>query len=434
MMGTLRGAAKGALAELREPGQKILLFNVKYSANLGDGLIAECLEREIRAQMPQAEVESVDLAGRVEYRPGTAARLAVLTTMNASPLVARQAFVKLVLGARLRGALVPSWRRRLRGVDAVVLGGGNLLSDSDLNFPLKIDAALGAAREAGAPIGVFAVGVSDNWSAEGARLFSQAFGGAPLFFSSVRDFKSADVWRRRLSPLGVKPATVVCDPGLLASAHFPAAPRRETASPVVGLGIMHPTLARYHSNERPVPTRSQREWLIQFASACLAQGWTLRLFTNGSPEDEAYLKAIAADLRACPGAERIRTEPRFSTPAQLAQFVSGLDLMFAHRLHANIAAYSYGVPQIGFSWDSKLASFLDQVGRGDCLVTAGVDSVEATVGLGVRELRVGIDRAVQARTLYRAREDIGQLLSAIRQTIVALNPAKVLSARQAAPA
>lgn len=47
--------------------RRIVLFNVKYSPDLGDGLLSECLERELGRSLPGCEVVSIDLAGRTAY-------------------------------------------------------------------------------------------------------------------------------------------------------------------------------------------------------------------------------------------------------------------------------------------------------------------------------------------------------------------------------
>jgi hypothetical protein len=53
----------------------------------------------------------------------------------------------------------------------------------------------------------------------------------------------------------------------------------------------------------------------------------------------------------------------FATPADLAVFVAGCDLIIAHRMHACIAAHSFAVPTIGLTWDEKLTSFFALAGR-----------------------------------------------------------------------
>jgi hypothetical protein len=53
------------------PARRIALLNVKYSPNLGDGLLSECLEAELahtfQAIAPGTQVFSIDLAGRRAY-------------------------------------------------------------------------------------------------------------------------------------------------------------------------------------------------------------------------------------------------------------------------------------------------------------------------------------------------------------------------------
>ena len=60
---------------------KILVFNVKYSENLGDGLLADCIEETLRAE--GGEVETLDLAGRTAV--GTSSGIAARTPAMARP-------------------------------------------------------------------------------------------------------------------------------------------------------------------------------------------------------------------------------------------------------------------------------------------------------------------------------------------------------------
>ena len=350
---------RGARAECLRVG----LFNVKFSPNLGDGLLSECLEAELRVALPAVSFDTFDLAGRTKYAKGSRLRSSALAVLHHSPQALRHAVAQTALGYKLRRGLRQRWREALHGLDAVIVGGGNLLSDSDLNFPLKLDAAMAEVRAAHVPAGVFGVGVSDNWSTRGETLFRRAFADRELYFASVREPRSAEIWRRRLGPAGVQDACVVHDPGVLAAIHFPRMARDAGAVPLIGLGLTNPVALKYHSDEPVQPPKEQEDWYVALAHGCLAKGWTLAVFTNGSPEDASYMDQLRPRLSAIAPAGRIVFVPGFHTPAELAGFIATLDLLMAHRLHANIAAYSYAIPQIGFSWDVKLKSFLARVGR-----------------------------------------------------------------------
>ncbi len=128
----------------------------------------------------------------------------------------RQIIVAFILGRQLRRAIRPRWRRALKGIDGILIGGGNLISDIDLNFPLKIEALSLELKEMGIPVGLMAVGVADNWTPWGERLFRAAFSQLELAAVFVRDAKSKEIWERRMKQDDF-PAAVVCpDPAVLA--------------------------------------------------------------------------------------------------------------------------------------------------------------------------------------------------------------------------
>ena len=174
--------------------------------------------------------------------------------------------------------------------------------------------------------------------------------------------------------------------------------------------------------------RDLEDWFVALAAACLAAGWRVAAFTNGSSEDESFLAQLAPRLAALSPAGAASVVPRFADPRALAEFVAGLDLLMAHRLHANIAAYAYGVPQIGFAWDVKLKSFLERVDRADCLATAGRDPVDGVVALAARQLESGVDPARRTAAVGEARDSVAALGQALMDGI-ARNRRRAAAAR-----
>ncbi len=386
-------------------------LNVKYSPNLGDGLLAECLEAELAANGPDIRTVAIDLAGRTAYGDGMRHRRAVLSLLEAAPGGLRQVGVGMALGLTVQRKLRPRWRELLRGVDALVLGGGNLLADADLNFPMKIEGALSEAAAAGIPLGIYGIGVSDNWSPKGQALFERAMTMARPIHVAVRDPLSKAIWDRRLGPVGVPWAQVCPDPAVLAAIHFPAA-QKAPSSPRVGLGITNPIALRYHAADVTVRDEEMAAWMGELVQAMAAKGWNVVLFTNGSPEDRDYLAKIAPRLQAVAGNASVA--PGFSQPGELAAFISGLDLVMAHRMHACIAAYAYAKPHIGFAWDTKLQSFFDSVGRGEFVVEAGRTATGDIMRLAERALREGVDDAIHAACVRDTRRGIARLVDALR--------------------
>jgi len=400
---------------------RIALLNVKFSPNLGDGLLSECLERELAVALPGADVVSIDLAGRNHYRGhGPSRRGRVIALLEALPRWARRRAVRVALALLVRFRLRRHVRERLRGIDAVVVGGGNLLSDTDLNFPMKLSGALGEVARAGLPVAVHAVGVNRRWSRTGHQLFVRALCAAPLITATVRDRRSQRAWHDLLEPHGLPTAGLSGDPGLLARCHFDP-PRREfagggTGPALVGLCITSPLAVRYHAG-RPPPQVDFATWYLCAARALAAAGLRVVLFTNGSPEDRAFLSRHAAQWGAAPDgappAHSVALAPAFATPAELVEFIAGCDVIIAHRMHACIVAHSFAIPAVGLKWDVKLESFFALAGRdafiADC---ADLDPASLTA-LTRRAISTGVDRDALDRLIAMTRTDIARLAEQI---------------------
>ncbi len=388
----------------------LTIFNVKYSPNLGDGLLSECLEAEARESWPGSVVISLDLAGRRMYGPGGRLRPLKLALLELLSARARAFVAGWVLRRLARTRLKPAWRRQLAGSGAVIIGGGNLFADADLNFPIKIHAALTEANRRRLPVAVHAVGVTPNWSAEGARLFGEGLSEADLVAVAVRDERSRMAWDRLLDPAAVRRAEITVDPGLLTARHFPAAIQQAGAVPHIALGITDPVALRYHGGQASAAMLV--DWFGGLIDALGQQPCRISLFTNGSPEDRRFLKRIAPRLIAR-ARNRVSVAPAFARPTDLAAFIAGCDLVMAHRMHACIAAYSYRVPTIGFVWDVKLQSFFEMTDRARYIIDPATMPPEAAADLAFAAMAEGIAPAIHNRLVNRCRRDVAILVGAL---------------------
>ncbi|HEY9235147.1 MAG TPA: hypothetical protein VIP08_08945, partial [Phenylobacterium sp.] len=61
----------------------IAVANVKFSPNLGDGLLAECLEAELARG--GAQTLAIDIAGREAFGEGLRNRRAILSLLEMAP-------------------------------------------------------------------------------------------------------------------------------------------------------------------------------------------------------------------------------------------------------------------------------------------------------------------------------------------------------------
>ena len=392
---------------------KLVIFNVKYSPNLGDGVIAECLEHALRGNIPGAHIVTLDLAGRTGWSvPAAAApRLRRLALLRRMPGWMRDVAVGAALAFLLRFVLRRTWRRELADADLAIFGGGQLIQDSDLNFPLKLAGAADECRRLALPIAIYAVGAAPSRSPRGRRLLQRLLQAPRLMHVAARDPQSAE----ELHKLG-SDAVVLCrDPGLLAARLWPVRTRPARARPLVGLGITHAALLRHHAHHDVIDGDiALADLYVELVGDLVSAGYDVVCFSNGAAEDEALLAVLRGRFAqsSLPGSH-VRTAPRSGTPRGLAALIAGFDAVIAHRLHACVLAYSYRIPHLGLTWDRKLQAFFATVHRAKYAVPLHATTRTTIVRLLQEACREGIDATVHARVLSETAQAIRHLSDAL---------------------
>ncbi|MEO1205510.1 MAG: polysaccharide pyruvyl transferase family protein [Pseudomonadota bacterium] len=407
----------------REIG-KIAIFNVKYSPNLGDGIIAECLEHQLQKSFASAQIVSIDLAGRTDWqRPKHSnLRRTMLWILQTLPQNLRDAAMQTVFGALVDRKLAPFYAGELAGAEVALIGGGQLIQDVDLNFPLKLTCVARTCRALHVPMGLVAVGASRPEPAvgRGKQLLSDLLDDT-LFIATARDEASIDNLKKR----GCDCVSMCRDPGLLASRKWPVArngPRDESRT--IGLGITHPIVLAHHGTGQ---SRPQSQELTITAFARLARALTdegrnrVVLFTNGAAEDveacDRVLVRLSEFASGEPGLDQISRAERPPGPRALAEQIAGFDAVVAHRLHANIVAYSYARPMIGLQWDKKLDGFFEAVGHGDRLMELAGNNCDDIARRTFRALDEPFDFGRHAAELDQCERDIENVARSIQETL-----------------
>ncbi len=390
---------------------KIVIFNVKYSENLGDGILAQCLETALARGMATPDVTTIDLAGRTAFGTGGGGRRRqVLKVLQALPSALRRLVVRRALAPKLRRLQV-EWQNAIDAADAVVIGGGNLFQDDDLNFPLKVGAALDCIRRSGKPLAIYAVGASRDWSHQARQLFG-AIENCQLVHVSVRDTIASGNWIGHF-PAGPH-AEILPDPGLLIRDIVET--QDIEASKIddrpIGICVTDPLILRRHSSRQAhgIPFRHADDYR-HLLGLLLDAGYRICLFTNGAQEDQAFARRIL-DANALVGhidSGELHLAARPKTPQDLVRIIASTQVILAHRLHACIAAYSLGVPPVGLGWDPKVDGFFQFIGHSDHFAGDATISAQQVASLLEEAARRGIDPAIHAAVLDQARAGIAQL-------------------------
>lgn len=404
----------GAGARPRRSGARVRIFNVKYSPNLGDGLLSECLEQALIDCGASPDTWSVDLAARTAFGAGSSRRAAQLRLLDAVPAPLRRVVVRAPLAIQSNRLWRPHYRQALHAADCIVIGGGNLITDLDLNFPTKIALAVEEAARRSLPVFIYGCGVSGNWSARGRALLETALRRKLIRRVFVRDERSRLIWNDLAGTASGLEATPVRDPGLLAAERYGLHPRvRDEGPPAIGIGITSQLALRYHSDRPPSPAELDA-WYLGLAQSLIAQGRKVAVFTNGTPEDRACMRRLRPAFEAI-GSGVSFLEAR--TPEELTRLIAGLGAIAAFRMHAVIAAYSCGVPFLALAWDPKLDAFLHSVGREHWLCHPVRTPAETAAGHLLAAMYSGIPEAERELVVRQARRGVAMLQEEIARAL-----------------
>lgn len=358
---------------------RVRLFNAKFSPNLGDGLLSECLEKAlIENGCSRSGTYSIDVAGRTEYVLGGTSRSSVLRLLHIMPAKIRRLLLKVPMAVAAKFKWKPHYRAHLENADAVVIGGGNLFADLDLNFPTKLSLLLEEAKRRRLPVLIYGVGVSSTWSDEGVRLLRNSMKGSFIPYVAVRDQESKENFDQRFGVMLGREAIVVRDPGLLISRFVEGLNQVHPVRTVIGLCITGAVAIRYHSTYQ-IEDNALEAWFSSLYNDLDQSGYAVQLFTNGSPEDVEAAKRVVRRLELDGIQPALKPCLRPSDPSELAELISTCALVVGFRMHALIAAYSYGREIIALRWDRKLDSFMASVGLQDWVVWPGDTSPKMVV-------------------------------------------------------
>jgi len=388
---------------------KIVQFGLHYSPNVGDGIISECLAHACRKLHPGCEFRTVDLSGRHGFGQETVGnRDLALAVLRALPRRLRQWIVINRLNALL-DRVEPDWLAATEGADLAILGGGQIFSDADLNFCLKVAAAARVFRVKRVPVVIHAVGVSRNWSEKGSALFHEVF-QTDLRAVGLRDQPSVSAWRDQVRKALPEPH-LTRDPGLLAAMCYGS---KQPPSGRVGLCVTTPEILSYHADSAVAGVAARGvAFFADLALALIQRGARVTLFCNGAHEDRAALQQLAAfpEITGHIADGTVTIAPAPDTPADLAAIISGCRAIIAHRLHACIVAYAYQIPIIGLGWDSKVSSFFSSVQSERFFVGSGGAGADGVADLAMAAIEAGIDPAQHTQAIDETLDAVADALS-----------------------
>jgi polysaccharide pyruvyl transferase WcaK-like protein len=372
--------AGGSIDQSRPP--TILLLSPSGWGNLGDGAILDSTIHAIRSRWSAARIVGVTLSpGDTEQRHGIEGFLLAGRSLSGYGMIGRPERGEAPWDADLPGTTrlsrVPLLRRPVRFLndtlltalaeprhtraaaqlvaecDLVIAAGGGQLDEfwgGPWGHPFALYKWGRLARRAGVPFALLSVGMCELETG-----LARWFVHRALELTTYRSFRD-QVSSRRAAALGVRvPLPVV--PDLAYGVPLPTATLAVETGPVRRVGVS------------PIAFRDPRAWpggdaaffqgyvqhVANFVRGLLADGCEVSLFASDWC-DWAVVDDVHAALAPAERARVTIADTRSVTA--LLEYLSGLDLVMASRLHGLLLAQRAGRPTIALSYDLKVDTLM----------------------------------------------------------------------------
>ncbi len=343
----------------------IVIFNDKFSDNLGDGILSECLEKLMSDALPDCNVVTLDIDGKEDFREDHSCSNHASITGHLKQII-KQNLPRIVKDKLIFLSKTKSILGKLKNLDkdktVFMIGGGHLISGTSSYFPIRIHAICSVAKKFNIPVFIQSVGVSpvDTWTEQGKQHLMKALNMGVIVNVAVRDEESLSMWNDINS--SAPKASLSYDPAILASYVYQSSLQPNSGPKRIGLNVMNKNIVQEIGQNKAIESENIYVSLVE---KMLDQNYDVVFFTNGDFKDQILLnkiKGMMAHNTKCVFLDRP------ATPTELVTIISQFDAMLGFRMHSCITAYSLKIPHIGVQWDIKLKSFFDIVKRSDDLI------------------------------------------------------------------
>ena len=153
---------------------------------------------------------------------------------------------------------------------------------------------------------------------------------------------------------------------------------------------------------------------VETITLLLNAGYRVKLFTNGEAADDKFLHGkLKRKVRTAIKRGKLKIADRPKTPEDLVREISDCNGIIAHRLHANIIAYSYKIPHIAISTNRKLDGFFNVTQRARFCLSAREATPTSIVEHLQNALKHGVSETHHREIMLATELDLNRLSKAV---------------------
>ena len=399
---------------------RITIFGVRYSPNLGDGIISDCLKHLVEeasvSKHKNLEVQAFDLAARTAFsNDKIEPRAKLISLLSKLPSFVRQVIIGSYLLLNYLRRFGPYYERVISKSDLVIIGGGQILSDTDLNFPIKIYGLTRKIIRRKISVCFSACGAANNWGVIGQVLFNRSFSSPTVKYIGCRDEQSLTTMSTYLSETAKRHLHHQPDPALFVQETY-SVKRSVNKQLNVGIGFASFNNMKYSGEGTSFTQEGWFKLISTLIRDLNMSDISVFLFTNGAAEDEKCLDSFESYILSKGLALNYKRIARPQTPKDLVTTISKADCILAYRLHASITSFGLDIPSIGFYWDDKISSFYQQINRERFCIRSTQMRAQELSDLIFEAINIGVDSSLLLQLKGELKTTIDEMLHMALET------------------
>lgn len=388
-----------------------------FSNNFGDPVIVESVRYIIENNINKSTITMIDLDGRTKFKKVTidGKKENKLQTIKKAKeylkfesLKSLQQFYYWQTIDKKR--LSKYFYNKVREIDVLVIAGGQLIMNNNLNFPLRINLLIDIAKACNVKVIFNACGVQNaHRYSFGNKLIKSYLNKQNVVSISTRD--DIEILQKYLYKSKVIPFKTL-DPAIVTDKLYSI--ERNESSETIGLGVVAPSVYKKYSNRtKDLTYLVSEQFLIEFWIKIINDlddkniKWIF--FTNGDINDYKFCVKV---LEAMKMKKKIK-HPQ--SPEELVNFISNFKGVISQRLHSQIISYSLNVPFVGIVWDKKLEDFGLSVNREKYYLNAKFINPNVCIEL-INEQIANNDNDIFGEVDILKKDTVSSLVRAIHNT------------------
>lgn len=249
---------------------------------------------------------------------------------------------------------LPTWKKKIAKADLILFGGGALLQDLSMSFPLSLFSASKLANKLGCPYVLFAVSCGKSFSKRGKYMINYVLENAQMV--SVRHTNDVQFLKKEF---GVNNALFAPDPALFFNIKYNQCFKARSQD-IIGINVMGEQSGHILLGDKSL-YKNYIESLIDFLRLLQIQEspFKILLFATGKKGDIEACEIVKNMVKSH---THVIIHPSYSNINSLMPVFSKCKYIIATRLHAAILSLSFGTPVVGIAYDRKVTNFFEDIG------------------------------------------------------------------------